>query len=101
MRFTRDADGWHQFNPPPAEDRDVLVRHDLTGLAPDEADAAMERAADELHAGFALEDGPLLRAGLFTGGPGRPAFLLLVAHHLVVDAVSWRIRRDDLEAACR
>ncbi|MEV5884235.1 non-ribosomal peptide synthase/polyketide synthase [Streptomyces sp. NPDC052020] len=101
MRFTRDADGWHQFNPPPAEDRDVLVRHDLTGLAPDEADAAMERAADGLHAGFALERGPLLRAGLFTGGPGRPAFLLLVAHHLVVDAVSWRILRDDLEAAYR
>jgi non-ribosomal peptide synthase protein (TIGR01720 family) len=101
MRFTRDADGWHQFNPPPAEDRDVLVRHDLTGRPPDAAHAAMERAADELHAGFDLEHGPLLRAGLFTGGPGRPAFLLLVAHHLVVDAVSWRILRDDLEAAYR
>ncbi|MEU1038520.1 non-ribosomal peptide synthase/polyketide synthase [Streptomyces sp. NPDC005907] len=103
MRFTRDNDGWHQFNPPPAEgdgDR-VLARYDLTGLSPAEADDAMERAADDLHAGFDLAHGPLLRAGLFTGGADRPAFLLLVAHHLVVDAVSWRILSDDLEAAYR
>ncbi|MGV9251183.1 non-ribosomal peptide synthase/polyketide synthase [Streptomyces sp. NPDC003697] len=101
MRFTEDADGWHQFNPPPAGSYDVLVAHDLTGLSPKEADAAMERAADRLHAGFDLAHGPLLRAALFSGDPGRPAHLLLVAHHLVVDAVSWRILRDDLEAAYR
>ncbi|WP_166028834.1 non-ribosomal peptide synthase/polyketide synthase [Streptomyces chilikensis] len=101
MRFTRDADGWRQFNPPPAGRQDVLVHHDLTGLPPERAHAVMEEAADALHAGFDLEHGPLLGAGLFTGGPERPAFLLLVAHHLVVDAVSWRILRDDLEAAYR
>ncbi|MGW0927659.1 non-ribosomal peptide synthase/polyketide synthase [Streptomyces sp. NPDC002644] len=102
MRFTRDADGWHQFNPPPADPpEDLLVQHDLTGLTAAEADTAMERAADALHAGFDLERGPLLRAALFTGAEDRPAFLLLVAHHLVVDAVSWRILRDDLETAWR
>ncbi|WP_151772315.1 non-ribosomal peptide synthase/polyketide synthase [Streptomyces abyssomicinicus] len=99
MRFTRDTDGWRQFNPPPAERQDVLVHHHLTGLPPERVHAVMERAADALHAGFGLEQGPLLAAGLFTAGPGRPAFLLLVAHHLVVDAVSWRILRDDLETA--
>ncbi|MGW2465292.1 condensation domain-containing protein, partial [Streptomyces sp. NPDC001761] len=99
MRFTRDADGWHQFNPPPAAGPGILVHHDLTGLSAEEADAAMAKAADELHAGFDLARGPQLRAALFTGEPGRPAFLLLVAHHLVVDAVSWRILRDDLETA--
>jgi non-ribosomal peptide synthase protein (TIGR01720 family) len=30
-----------------------------------------------------------------------PPDLLLVAHHLVVDGVSWRILLDDLEAVCR
>ncbi|GAA2442210.1 non-ribosomal peptide synthase/polyketide synthase [Streptomyces glaucus] len=99
MRFTRDADGWRQFNPPPGGDDGLLVRHDLAGLSAAEADAAMRKAADELHTGFDLGRGPLLRAALFTGDAGRPAFLLLVAHHLVVDAVSWRILRDDLEAA--
>ncbi|MFH8798671.1 non-ribosomal peptide synthase/polyketide synthase [Streptomyces sp. NPDC017936] len=106
MRFTREAGdegGWRQFNPPPSDtDRDGLLhRHDLSGLTPAEADAAMEKAADDLHTGFDLARGPLLRAALFTGDADRPAFLLLVAHHLVVDAVSWRILRDDLEAAYR
>ncbi|GAA3736758.1 non-ribosomal peptide synthase/polyketide synthase [Streptomyces tremellae] len=107
MCFTEDAGGWRQFNPPPAGDGyragpgPLLVRHDLSGLTADDADAAMEKAADELHAGFDLARGPQLRAALFTGGPGRPPFLLLVAHHLVVDAVSWRILTDDLETAYR
>ncbi|MER5303568.1 non-ribosomal peptide synthase/polyketide synthase [Streptomyces lasiicapitis] len=102
MRFTHDADGWHQFNRPPSDGDDVehlLDRHDLTGLSAEEADAAMEKAADDLHTGFDLGHGPLLRAALFTGDADRPAHLLLVAHHLVVDAVSWRILSDDLEAA--
>ncbi|AYN38048.1 amino acid adenylation domain-containing protein [Streptomyces dangxiongensis] len=99
MRFTREADGWRQFNPPPAGGHDVLTRHDLTGLSAEDADAAMAKAADELHASFDLARGPQLRAALFTGEPDRPVFLLLVAHHLVVDAVSWRILRDDLETA--
>ncbi|MFI0371774.1 amino acid adenylation domain-containing protein [Actinomadura sp. 1N219] len=42
---------------------------------------------------------PLLRAVVFDAGPDRPATLLLVAHHLVVDAVSWRILLDDLRQA--
>ncbi|MEU6776076.1 non-ribosomal peptide synthase/polyketide synthase [Streptomyces sp. NPDC046759] len=103
MRFTRSAGtaGWQQFNPPPAGRYDVLDHHDLSGLPAEEADAAMEKTADDLHSGFDLSDGPKLRAALFTGDPDRPVFLLLVAHHLVVDAVSWRILRDDLETAYR
>ncbi|OSZ57397.1 non-ribosomal peptide synthetase, partial [Streptomyces pharetrae CZA14] len=103
MRFTAGQDGWRQFNPPATDtDRDrLLTRHDLSGLTSTEADAAMEKTADDLHTGFDLARGPLLRAALFTGDADRPAFLLLVGHHLVVDAVSWRILRDDLEAAYR
>ncbi|MGW0537435.1 amino acid adenylation domain-containing protein, partial [Streptomyces sp. NPDC003032] len=105
MCFTQDEHGWRQFNPPPATGDDILVRrlvrHDLTGLSAEDADAAMAKAADELHASFDLARGPHLRAALFTGDPDRPAYLLLVAHHLVVDAVSWRILRDDLETAYR
>ncbi|MGV2922148.1 amino acid adenylation domain-containing protein, partial [Streptomyces alfalfae] len=104
MRFTRDEHGWQQYNPPPADGDDapdILVRHDLSGLSPEDADAAMAKAADALHASFDLARGPHLRAALFTGDPDRPAYLLLIAHHLVVDAVSWRVLRDDLETAYR
>ncbi|MGW3270893.1 non-ribosomal peptide synthase/polyketide synthase [Streptomyces kronopolitis] len=99
MRFTEDDGRRRQHNPPPTADPRVLTRHDLTGLPSDAADAAMEKAADDLHAGFDIGRGPLLRAALFTGGADRPAFLFLVAHHLVIDGVSWRILQDDLETA--
>ena len=38
----------------------------------------------------------MLRAVWFDAGPGEPGRLLLVAHHLVVDGVSWRILLPDL-----
>ncbi|MBV2155356.1 non-ribosomal peptide synthase/polyketide synthase [Kitasatospora sp. SUK 42] len=101
MRFTREETGWRQFNPPPARTEDVLLRYDLTGRTAEDADAAMAKAADDLHGGFDLARGPLLRAALFTREADRPALLLLVAHHLAVDAVSWRVLRDDLASAYR
>jgi hypothetical protein len=39
------------------------------------------------------------RAALFAAGPERPARLLLIAHHLVVDGVSWPVLLADLRAA--
>ncbi|MGW1973963.1 amino acid adenylation domain-containing protein, partial [Streptomyces sp. NPDC001889] len=43
--------------------------------------------------------GETVRAVRFDGGPGRAGRLLLVAHHLVVDEVSWQILLPDLRAA--
>ncbi|MFJ7276954.1 amino acid adenylation domain-containing protein [Kitasatospora sp. NPDC098663] len=45
--------------------------------------------------------GRLLRAHLFTGPPGTDDRLALIAHHLVVDGLSWRILLDDLAHAYR
>jgi amino acid adenylation domain-containing protein/non-ribosomal peptide synthase protein (TIGR01720 family) len=41
-----------------------------------------------------LKDGPLLKVAIFTSETKQ--YLLLVAHHLIVDAVSWRIILEDL-----
>ncbi|MFI0776429.1 non-ribosomal peptide synthase/polyketide synthase [Streptomyces sp. NPDC021212] len=98
MRFAQDGGEWHQYNPEPEEGA-VLDRHDLSGLPRHEADAAMEKTADALHAGFDLGSGPLLKAALFRFGDDRRPFLFLTAHHLVIDGVSWRIVLDDLDAA--
>jgi non-ribosomal peptide synthase protein (TIGR01720 family) len=38
---------------------------------------------------------------LFESGNGQPARLLVVAHHLVVDVISWGVLLEDLAAACR
>ncbi len=56
------------------------------------------------HAARAVEEldpcaGRMLRAVWFDAGPVAPGRLLLVAHHLVVDAVSWRVLTPDLAAA--
>ncbi|MFV6028666.1 amino acid adenylation domain-containing protein [Streptomyces sp. NPDC056264] len=56
---------------------------------------ASDRAAGELDP----ESGATVRAVHFDAGPGEPGRLLLVAHHLVVDEVSWQILLPDLRAA--
>jgi non-ribosomal peptide synthase protein (TIGR01720 family) len=98
LRFHQTADGWRQENAPP--DSDVpLHLFDLAALAPAEQAARLAVLADELQASLDLTRGPLVRAGLFDLGPGRPGRLLLVVHHLAVDGVSWRILLADLEEA--
>jgi non-ribosomal peptide synthase protein (TIGR01720 family) len=84
LTFTRTDDGWRQYNAP-VEQVDVLSRHD----------GDLVDVADAVHAGFDLATGPLFRAALV----GR--YLLLVAHHLVCDGVSWRILLADLDRAYR
>ena len=100
MRFEQVDGEWRQHNAP-VEPVPVLDRQDLSGLVgEDERLAAMEKIADETHAGFDLARGPLLKAVLFGRGD-RPPMLFLAAHHLVVDGVSWRILLDDLATAYR
>ncbi|MBM7171736.1 non-ribosomal peptide synthase/polyketide synthase [Streptomyces sp. G44] len=92
MRFEPLGDGrWRQYGTPPGDHGVHLEVHDRT---------APEEVADALGAGFDLAGGPLLRAALCRpGDDGRRPVLLLAAHHLVVDAVSWRLVLEDLAAA--
>ncbi|MEU3370407.1 non-ribosomal peptide synthase/polyketide synthase [Streptomyces sp. NPDC006660] len=90
LRYTRDAAGrWRQHGTAPGEAPHLEV-HD--GPPP-------TGAADRLAAGFDLAHGPLLRAALYRGDGTRGPVLTLAAHHLVVDAVSWRLILDDLDTA--
>ncbi len=100
MRFERVDGVWRQHNEKTAPDTVLLLR-DVSDVPEDDRFTAMEKIADEVHAGFDLDRGPLLRAVLFSRGPGAPPYLFLVAHHLVVDGVSWRILLDDLDTAYR
>jgi amino acid adenylation domain-containing protein/non-ribosomal peptide synthase protein (TIGR01720 family) len=62
-----------------------------------EPEAAMEGQAQAVQRSLDLAAGRVVAAALFRLPEGDR--LLLVAHHLVVDAVSWRILLDDLCAA--
>ena len=72
--------------------------HDLSGCAPGGCQGRLLEIAGRVQAGLSLSEAPAFRAVLFTGVDGGGQRLLLVAHHLVVDVVSWRILLEDLEA---
>ncbi|GAB4152079.1 MAG: hypothetical protein Fur0021_16530 [Candidatus Promineifilaceae bacterium] len=97
LRFRQQETGWRQtYAPPPAAP--PLVTVDLAALPP--ADQAQEiesqTAAWQTH--LNLADGPLFQAIYFRCAPAQDQ-LLLIAHHLVVDAFSWRIILQDLQTA--
>jgi len=59
--------------------------------------AAIEARAAELQASLDLSEGPVFRVTLFNLGDGQASRLFLIAHHLVIDGVSWRILLIDLQ----
>lgn len=73
-------------------------RVDMSGLPSADWTPAMTARAAAVQASFDLSAGPLLKVVLFDLG-AQPDRLLLVAHHLVVDTVSWRILLGDLQRA--
>jgi amino acid adenylation domain-containing protein/non-ribosomal peptide synthase protein (TIGR01720 family) len=62
------------------------------------SNGAFERVAARVQTSLDLVSGPVFRAVLFEH-PGTQAQLLLCAHHLAVDGVSWRILLEDLATA--
>ncbi|MBV9110007.1 MAG: amino acid adenylation domain-containing protein, partial [Gemmatimonadetes bacterium] len=99
-RFRRTDAGWTQEFAAPGGPIPLLTI-DLSALPDDGLGAAIAEHGGHLQAGLELEQGPLFRAALFECGAHRPQRVLLAAHHLVVDVVSWRPIVEDLEAAYR
>jgi amino acid adenylation domain-containing protein/non-ribosomal peptide synthase protein (TIGR01720 family) len=89
LRFVRGDGSWQQTHGDVAH-HPLLQCREI---------ASLEEVAAELQAGGDLAGGPLLRAALFDRGPGQSARLLIAAHHLVIDGVSWRILVEDLDTA--
>ena len=100
LRLTRSGEDWSQHNAG-ADVPVELSRVDLSSVPEHELASALDTAAAELQRSLDLTHGPLLRVALFERGEGRTQRLLLVLHHLVVDAVSWRFVLEDLETAYR
>ncbi|MFC7443125.1 amino acid adenylation domain-containing protein [Laceyella putida] len=76
-------------------ERFTLEEYDLTGEIA--IAARIEQEANRLHRSIKLAEGPLVRLAVFHTKEGD--FLLLIIHHLVIDAVSWRIISEDLDTA--
>ncbi|WP_426209548.1 non-ribosomal peptide synthase/polyketide synthase [Pseudomonas sp. TWR2-1-1] len=90
LRFTRDAQGvWQQSH----ADTAAVPLEQVQVSTP----AQLASVCSIVQAGLSLSEGPLLRGLLLDTGDGQQ--LLLAAHHLVVDGVSWRILLEDLQRA--
>lgn len=94
VRFARTDDRWRQVFPE-VPDRVPLRAVDVSGVRAGEREGVVRDESDDEHAAMELARGGLFRAVLFhdASGPGR---ILLVAHHLLVDGVSWRVLLEDI-----
>jgi amino acid adenylation domain-containing protein/non-ribosomal peptide synthase protein (TIGR01720 family) len=98
LRFVETPSGWRQHIAAPGGDAPLRVV-DLSELHTAERGIAFEYAAAGAQASLDLTNGPIIRAVLFRMGCDAPGRLLMIVHHLGVDAVSWRILMEDFEAA--
>jgi non-ribosomal peptide synthase protein (TIGR01720 family) len=100
--FSKDSNGnWHQHIEGRAAARISLKQIDTQGLSEAECRERVAEEGSRLQSDLDLGRGPLVRAAWFDRGADEAARLLIVAHHLVVDGVSWRILLEDLETAIR
>ena len=99
LRFQRAGALWEQHNAE-EETNPVFITEDLSSGA-GEREWRFKSAAQRLQQSLRLAEGPLFRAGYFPGEPGAAGRLLLVVHHLAIDAVSWGILLDDLQTVYR
>ncbi|MFI5567669.1 amino acid adenylation domain-containing protein, partial [Streptomyces sp. NPDC051740] len=79
----------------------LLRRVGAEGAGDAELDELMTEHATAARSRLAPRDGVMLQAVWFDRGPAASGRLVLVAHHLVVDGVSWRILLSDLTDAGR
>ena len=98
LAFTRTASGWKSAYAPVNRLPTVVVV-DLTAVAPAARLDAIRRDGEARQRTFALDASPLLQVIAYTTGTDSTAWVLLIAHHLVIDGVSWRILLDDLQRA--
>jgi non-ribosomal peptide synthase protein (TIGR01720 family) len=100
MRFHQEGMNWRQVNLA-SEEHHVFSYLDVSWLSREQQDAAINVAGEQLHYTLDLQTGPLVRLTLFDLGRHQPSVVVAVFHHLVFDAVSFRVIIEDLETAYR
>jgi non-ribosomal peptide synthase protein (TIGR01720 family) len=94
LRFAKIGDQWEQRYDMPGAETPFTWSNVST-------DPEVERRAAQIQSGMDLVHGPVIRVHLFRRPQSDPCLLLVAAHHLVIDGVSWRILLEDLYALCR
>ncbi|MFS8202197.1 amino acid adenylation domain-containing protein [Streptomyces sp. CWNU-52B] len=97
-----DGADWSIVVPPAGtvDTRTWIERVDVAGLDAQELRTAVLDGAHAARSALDPAAGVMVRAVWFDAG-AEPGRLLLMAHHLVTDGVSWRVLLPDLETAWR
>jgi amino acid adenylation domain-containing protein/non-ribosomal peptide synthase protein (TIGR01720 family) len=100
LRFTGTPDGgWVQeYGESPKVEVETI---ELVASQDRERTLELGRVSSRLQTSLDIGNGPLARFALLSVDGISASHLLVVAHHLIIDGVSWQILLDDLEAACK
>lgn len=96
LRFNSTNTGYQQSFAD-SEQAALVTQVDLTNHPLSDQVIAIAATANEVQASLNLSKGPLLKIVYFNLGYDQPGRLLIVIHHLIIDGISWRILREDLE----
>ncbi|MFD7507257.1 amino acid adenylation domain-containing protein [Streptomyces sp. NPDC059850] len=102
LTLTTGSGRWEQHirEPGSVDASACLHRVDIAGLDDDALRTVLAREGEAVRSRIDPQRGAVLRAVFFDRGPTEDGMLLMVVHHLAVDAVSWRILLPDLAEAC-
>lgn len=96
QRFHLKESSWQQF----VADPDLVIPFslvDVVELPESDQITVLQTMAAALQGSLNLSEGPLVQMVVFDLGKQKPNRLLWAIHHLIVDAVSWRILLNDLQ----
>ena len=104
-QFIKTNSGWQGEIPVGANGDAPLYNYphsrtsQLSELSEDRQKQEIEKIASQLQSSFNLTQGQLIKIVWFDLGKEKSSRLLIIAHHLIIDGVSWRILLEDLETA--
>ncbi|RAL26258.1 amino acid adenylation domain-containing protein [Thermoflavimicrobium daqui] len=96
LRYQRHGETWKQIYEPMG---DHIPAHyfNYQSVPKEQQREQIEQTANQIQMSLDLEKGPVFQVAYFDLGDEEPSRLLLVAHHLVIDGVSWRIILEDFQ----
>ncbi|MCU7516048.1 MAG: amino acid adenylation domain-containing protein [Ignavibacteria bacterium] len=97
ISFQKNKEGWQQFNRGTGLNI-PLEGLDVSAFSDEELPGRIRKLSTELQGSLNISN-ELFKVAYFDTGKNRKHYLLIVIHHLIIDAVSWRILLDDFQTA--
>ena len=96
-RFINSAGIWQQIIPSYTVDMalDLMMELDFSTFSEEQFVKEYDNNLREMQANLSYTEGQLIKFALIRNRPNHKNFLLITAHHLVIDGVSWRCLLHD------